>query len=80
MGIQTFKIKLSDRGEGLLWDGKYAYYRLGKEAFETLYEAQWDAEVRRQKKIKSLEKQLEKLKNLKFKTPEEKKWKNTHKK
>lgn len=43
------------------------YYHVGTEAFESKEEAIADCESRRQKKIKSIQKQLKKLESLTFK-------------
>lgn len=53
-------------------DGEYAYlgnfemFRIGRDAFESLHEAQEAADVMRKKKIASLEKQIKRLKELTF--------------
>lgn len=46
--------------------GGYNSFTIGSEAFRSLDEAKEKAEEMRKKKIKSLEKQLEKLNNLRF--------------
>lgn len=48
------------------FDGGIWYMKIGIDAFEKLEHAKIDAEHRRVKKIKSLEKQIERLKLLKF--------------
>jgi hypothetical protein len=42
----------------------YSYFKLGRDIFETLAEAQADAEARRIKKIASLKKQIAKLEKM----------------
>ena len=49
----------------LSWDNGPSIYSL-EEAFESLAEAKANAEERRKKKIKSLEKKIEKLQALRF--------------
>lgn len=50
----------------LVSDSYYPQYFYGNEFHLTMEEAKKDAEKRRLEKIQSLEKQIEKLKNLKF--------------
>lgn len=47
-------------------NGDYSSYGIGSEAFYTLEEALNNAEERRNKKIESLKKKINKLENLKF--------------
>ena len=60
---------LEDRGDryyGKLKEGYLANIFNKKEAFESLLDAKVNAEERRKKKIRSLERQIEKLKSMTF--------------
>lgn len=68
-GILEKEARVSDFGCGRLrafCNGDYSSYGIGSEAFYTLEEALNNAEERRNKKIESLKKQINKLENLKF--------------
>lgn len=68
-GILEKEARVSDFGCGRLrafCNGDYSSYGIGSEAFYTLEEALNIAEERRNKKIESLKKQINKLENLKF--------------
>jgi hypothetical protein len=66
-GIETTAVRRShEDGYVSLEDRSFSIYKIGHDVFETFEEAVADANARRDKKIKSLEKQISKLRALKF--------------
>ncbi|MFI4881761.1 MAG: hypothetical protein ACIAQU_04160 [Phycisphaerales bacterium JB064] len=64
------KVEARDAGDGFWFRrDNWCSFRLGRDIHHTFAEAKADAEKRRQKKIASLRKQIEKLEGLKFEEP-----------
>lgn len=66
-GIETSAVRREhEDGYVSLEDRGFDIYKIGRDVFETFDAAVADAKARRDKKIKSLEKQIAKLRALKF--------------